>query len=520
MGTILEQPQTGNRTSTSFLQSILIKQCALRDYSAQEAMWLLMGFPLMRCSKQFKILNLADDSFLPFEEGDGEFVSNDPETVYGNRIQRFRIANLNREALQEVEQMSMYEFFSTYFLRTATASTFSRYRNAPVLRIFPRPNSADVHGNISDQFCKLQLKLPVSWSGRFEESVNPGRRLWVEIYREHSEQILFGFRFVCPSRSTGSAAALIGGQTIHSKLIIGINRNLNSLSDRQLTELQENLRGCQFIIIDEMSLVGCSWLKKIDIRCREAKGVDLPFGNMFLVLLGDIKQLPPILDRAFYGTGFNSEYSIAGQQPYRNIECSVILPTSFLQNDEQAEFRQLLDRLADGRTTIADWNSLSTRCLDQINAGDFANSLRLFDTVDKVQEYNQQKLREFDSVYRCLATNSSSLAARTPSRDADNLENVLYLAFNCRVMLRRNLWAVAGLVNGSLGTVTDIVVSPDHEMPVFVMVRFDHYLGPILDGSVPIQPVQGSWISNEQQCTRIQLPLSVARVRTFFLIWL
>ena len=315
---------------------------------------------------------------------------------------------------------------------------------------------------------------------------------------------------------TGSAAALIGGQTIHSKLIIGINRNLNSLSDRQLTELQENLRGCQFIIIDEMSLVGCSWLKKIDIRCREAKGVDLPFGNMFLVLLGDIKQLPPILDRAFYGTGFNSEYSIAGQQPYRNIECSVILPTSFLQNDEQAEFRQLLDRLADGRTTIADWNSLSTRCLDQINAGDFANSLRLFDTVDKVQEYNQQKLRKFDSVYRCLATNSSSLAARTPSRDADNLENVLYLAFNCRVMLRRNLWAVAGLVNGSLGTVTDIVVSPDHEMPVFVMVRFDHYLGPTLDGSVPIQPVQGSWISNEQQCTRIQLPLSVARVRTFF----
>ena len=189
MGTILEQLQTGNRTSTSLLQSILIKQCALRDYSAQEAMWRLTGFPLMRCSKQFKILNLADDSFLPFEEGDGEFVSNDPETVYGNRIQRFRVLNLNREALQEVEQMSMYEFFSTYYLRTATASTFSRYRNAPVLRIFPRPNSAEVHGNLSDQFCKLQLKLPVSWSGRFEESVNPGRRLWVEIYREHSEQI-------------------------------------------------------------------------------------------------------------------------------------------------------------------------------------------------------------------------------------------------------------------------------------------------------------------------------------------
>ena len=64
---------------------------------------------------------------------------------------------------------------------------------------------------------------------------------------------------------TGSAAYLIGGQTIHSKLKISVDRQLNSLSQRDLMELQEDLRNCYFVIIDEMSLIGCSLLKKIDI---------------------------------------------------------------------------------------------------------------------------------------------------------------------------------------------------------------------------------------------------------------
>lgn len=52
----------------------------------------------------------------------------------------------------------------------------------------------------------------------------------------------------------------------------------------------------------------------------------------------------------------------------------------------------------------------------------------------------------------------------------------------------------AGLVNGSLRTTRDIVVSRDSEVPVFIMVEFDNYSGPTINGAVPIQPVQSEWI--------------------------
>ena len=86
---------------------------------------------------------------------------------------------------------------------------------------------------------------------------------------------------------TGSAASLIGGQTIHSKLKISVDSQLNSLSQRDLMELQEDLRSSHFVIIDKMSLIGCALLKKIDMRLRQAKGsADVLFGGLFFCFAG------------------------------------------------------------------------------------------------------------------------------------------------------------------------------------------------------------------------------------------
>ena len=65
------------------------------------------------------------------------------------------------------------------------------------------------------------------------------------------------------------------------------------------------------------------------------------------------------------------------------------------------------------------------------------------------------------------------------------------LAHSARVMLISNLWVDKGLVNGAMGTIEAICYRsggpPD--LPVAVMVHFDHYIGPTLhDGTVPIPP--------------------------------
>lgn len=58
---------------------------------------------------------------------------------------------------------------------------------------------------------------------------------------------------------------------------------------------------------------------------------------------------------------------------------------------------------------------------------------------------------------------------------------------------------------------TDIIVDPNRdEFPLLIMVKFDRYTGPTVDGSVPIAQVEGLWVSNGRDCTRLQFPLLLA----------
>ena len=129
--------------------------------------------------------------------------------------------------------------------------------------------------------------------------------------------------------------------------------------------------------------------------------------------------------------------------------------------------------MADGEITFSDWQTLNNRRLCALDANRFANSVRLFDLNRKVHEYNERRLRDFEHVYKVTAINNWSTAAKAKANDADNLENVLHLAVGARVMLRKNLDTISGLTNGALRTITDIVVSEDNQMPVFIMVEFD-----------------------------------------------
>lgn len=81
-------------------------------------------------------------------------------------------------------------------------------------------------------------------------------------------------------------------------------------------------------------------------------------------------------------------------------------------------------------------------------------------------------------------------------------------------MLASNLWVEAGLVNGSMGTVTAICYKSGQappSLPVSIMIHFDSYSGPTYpDGTVPITPVRRSWSMSGVQCSRLQLPLKLA----------
>ena len=79
----------------------------------------------------------------------------------------------------------------------------------------------------------------------------------------------------------------------------------------------------------------------------------------------------------------------------------------------------------------------------------------------------------------------------------DELDLELLLCKDARVMLTSNLWVQAGLVNGSLGYVQNIVYKQGNappKPPTYVMVEFDNYSGlPFEDHhpkTIPITPIQ------------------------------
>lgn len=60
----------------------------------------------------------------------------------------------------------------------------------------------------------------------------------------------------------------------------------------------------RYILINEMSFIGRKLLTHIDVRLRQAflENSNVPFGGRSIILVGDLGQLPPIMDKQAYAS--------------------------------------------------------------------------------------------------------------------------------------------------------------------------------------------------------------------------
>src|SRR5260370_2758198 len=120
-------------------------------------------------------------------------------------------------------------------------------------------------------------------------------------------------RFLAP---TGSAAALIDGQTIHSALGIPVHltnaerrdlRDSNGadlymkVSVKRRAELREEWKNVYFLLIDEVSMVSQELLCEIDIVLRDVASCPNEwFGGVNIIFAGDFYQHKPVKQCALY----------------------------------------------------------------------------------------------------------------------------------------------------------------------------------------------------------------------------
>jgi ATP-dependent DNA helicase PIF1 len=97
--------------------------------------------------------------------------------------------------------------------------------------------------------------------------------------------------------STGVAALNIGGTTVHRFFGIGLGKGdimkIIGLVKNKPAVIKEIIK-TEILVIDEISMISAELLTIIDIVARYFKEKDKPFGDIQVIFVGDLYQLPPV----------------------------------------------------------------------------------------------------------------------------------------------------------------------------------------------------------------------------------
>ena len=334
--------------------------------------------------------------------------------------------------------------------------------------------------------------------------------------------------FYIVAAPTGRAAYNVLGTTMHSAFILGLkDKDFKDLANESLRNFQEKLKNCMYIFIEEFGMVGQSMLGKLDKRLRSAKCNNLPFGGMNIIMFGDRKQLPPVLDNPLWSNKITTNtIARAGKALWTLFDTVVELTENVRQNDPSQEaFRQLLGRLRNGQCLGSDYHILEPRLTgNALDADRFKNSMYLMYENSEVDDMNQEELlnlynREINPQrsIRIDAHHNNPAAATIASDLMMGLQSSIILARDARVMITANLWTERGITNGTTGTIRHIIYTEGAcppSLPLAVIVELDEgYTGPCLQNQpryVVINPVTRGINSPTGRLERTMLPLRLA----------
>ncbi|CAM9738741.1 unnamed protein product, partial [Laminaria digitata] len=315
---------------------------------------------------------------------------------------------------------------------------------------------------------------------------------------------LLGNRRILLMAPTGNVAVAIGGRTIHTALKIGVQTNRrrpadpSALSLASLAALQTSMTAVDYILVDEMSMIGQGLLGLMSIRgkqamqgCRASEGgperrQDL-FGGLSILLVGDPMQLPPVGASPMWSSNpGNAGHTVEGLRAWSGLNAGVELTEVRRQTGpEQAAFRQALLGVAQGVAIETHWNLLGTRMRSNVplqHARSFEDAVHIFPTNALADTWNWERLQLLGTtIARINAYHNIRGDESAPADRFRGLHPHLFLAVGARVFVNNNVWTGAGIANGAVGQVVHMQWGGDRRPPLLpdvVFVRMENYRGP------------------------------------------
>ncbi len=248
--------------------------------------------------------------------------------------------------------------------------------------------------------------------------------------------------------STGMAATLINGQTLHSFLDLGIASDLKDLELNGKLEIKKKIKrlihGMDLIVIDEISMVSDTLLDMIKLRLSQAdfKGT--------LLVVGDFLQLPPVV-RGYGEVRFAFE-----SESWKEFDFFQIELTHIYRTDDEA-FIKLLHNVRYGYVDEDVHNNLNEyiKALPQ----DLSQFTFLFGKNVSASRHNKNQLSFIDAELFCKKAqvvkhlkNVKDVEVERFMNDS-RIEKDLELKIGAPVLFTRNSW---NYFNGERGVVVNI----------------------------------------------------------------
>jgi ATP-dependent DNA helicase PIF1 len=240
--------------------------------------------------------------------------------------------------------------------------------------------------------------------------------------------------------TTGTAAVMIGGQTLHSFLGLGHGRaSTKEIYNNILRNKKkyDNISCIDTLIIDEVSMLDKDLFEKISDLLSLIKMNDGYFGNIQLILIGDFCQLAPVKGQFCFLSDL-----------WNKIDIKVILLRELIRQSDDLLFQNILRIIRKGRCT----DNIIT-VLNKLRDTEFENGIiptRLYPInvdVDKINNIEIEKVKAMGNKSKTyFATTSCDMEKE---RDKFSIE----LTLNAQIIIIRNISVENSLVNGTRGVI-------------------------------------------------------------------
>ncbi|XP_059067636.1 uncharacterized protein LOC131858419 [Cryptomeria japonica] len=163
---------------------------------------------------------------------------------------------------------------------------------------------------------------------------------------------------------TGKSTFNIGGTTLHSTFHIPFNKsNFVPLSTKTLDTMSKHFSQLRVLLIDEISLVGSTFLRYVDKRlCDRMQTPTTAFGGLDTIFCGDLYQALPIIDSIIFENKPTSTEFLPYNFWIDNVKCYPLTKT-MRQKDET--FISILNKIRVAAQTSYDIDYLNQHCLKE-----------------------------------------------------------------------------------------------------------------------------------------------------------